>query len=64
MPDADGRYSNAETRDFRSPPCPECGGPTRQDWADVTTLADAPGEQWWIPGLYGCLNPARHFEQD
>ena len=54
MPDKDGRYSDAEKGTYRSPRCPNCDGPTDQNWIDVSSQADPHGQGWWIPGTYRC----------
>jgi hypothetical protein len=62
MPDKDGRYSDAERRTYKSPPCELCGSPTRQsDWSPVTVFGD--DQAWWFPGLPDCTNLAAHVQE-
>ena len=63
MPEQDQReYTLAERRSYQSPPCPVCGGPTRQHWIPVKTLSDHVDR--YMPGSYECLNPWQHREED
>lgn len=57
MPDEQGRYRWAERATFKAPPCPVCGAPQIQEWADAGGLND---HDLWMPSRTTCPNAREH----
>lgn len=51
-------YNAQERAEYKSPPCPECGGPTITTRNDSGGIADPPDLKW--PGTRRCANPTAH----